>query len=105
MDAFPPGQAIPVDTIGYKGKLWLVPEWIDTLDGKLTKPTRIVCLDGFPVEKNNPALSGVPVTEAQWVLTIPVPRALLTAEKANGVEIVLNPDIQIRRGQPGDQMH
>jgi hypothetical protein len=40
------GSAVHLaDTIEHEGKLWLVPHWLDTPDGKWTMPARIIRLD------------------------------------------------------------
>ena len=90
------GQMLDVDTIEHEGKLWLVPEWIDTLDGKWTKPTRIICLAGLPVEK------GTPQTGVDYVLQFPMTKAILNGqaptESSHAFVFVEDPPIEIHRG-------
>jgi hypothetical protein len=39
------GAIHKVDTIRWKDSFWLVPNWLDTPDGKHAMPTRIIRLD------------------------------------------------------------
>jgi len=56
------------DTIEHEGKLWLVPIWLDTPDGKWTMPARIIRLDTLAHQK----MSG----QADFVLSGPMPKEL-----------------------------
>lgn len=50
-----PGQTFLFDTVMYEGEWWLVRDWIDSQDGKWTKPMRIVALATLPGgEVNHP---------------------------------------------------
>lgn len=69
------GQRMVVDTIEHEGKLWLVPEWSSTLDGKSTKPTRIICLEGLPLQANTGDR-----TQAEFDLQCPMTKAILNGQ-------------------------
>ena len=88
-----------LDNINLKSDL--VPEWIDTLDGKWTKPTRIICVLAQPFEKNE---SGA----ADYVLQRPMTRAILNGqippESKTEFVVVRDPSIEIRRGD-GNTLH
>ena len=90
------GHVLDVDTIEYKGKLWLVPEWIDTLDGVWTKPARIICLTELPFEKNQSDIPG------DYVLQCPMTKAILNGqiptETTLSFVIVEDPNVEIQRG-------
>lgn len=96
------GHHLDVDTIEYKGQLWLVPEWADTVDGKWTKPTRLICLSKLPFEKNKPGVS------AEYSLMCPMTKAILGGEVPKETnlqyEIVEDPPIEIPRGE-GNTLH
>ena len=40
------------DVIEHAGQFWLVPEWLDSQDGKWTKPARIVSLATLPHQRS-----------------------------------------------------
>ncbi|MGK9053402.1 hypothetical protein [Neorhizobium petrolearium] len=43
------GNAVyDMDTIEFEGQLWLVPAWVDSQDGKWTRPVRIINLSKLP---------------------------------------------------------
>lgn len=96
------GHTLDVDTIEHEGKLWLVPEWNDTIDGKVTMPARLICLAELPLEKNT---SGGP---ADYVLQHPMTKAILNGqipiELAGKVQVVHDPNIEIQRGD-GQPLH
>jgi hypothetical protein len=63
-----------IDAIEHEGKLWLVPEWIRTPDGKQQAPVRIVHV----IETTRrPAPAGY---QADFYLTDPIPRAVFAGQ-------------------------
>ena len=48
----PEGNIYKCDTIEYEGKMWLVPEWLDSPREGWRKPARIICLDVLPHQKS-----------------------------------------------------
>jgi hypothetical protein len=62
------------DTIRHDGKLWLVPNWLDTPDGKWTMPTRIIRMDTLP---------HAPFGVDQFVLNDPLPKSLSMSAPRN----------------------
>ena len=87
------GKIFICDAICYEEKLWLVPEWSGSKDGKYQSPTRIIRFDNLPHEKAGP---GYP---AEYILNNPLPRALLDCRsrppKDPLYEVVEYPDIRI----------
>jgi hypothetical protein len=63
------GTVNTMTVIEYDEKNWLVPEWLDYKDAKVTMPARIVCLDLIPHERS-------PSTDHQFVVSGPVPRSV-----------------------------
>ena len=96
------GHRIDVDTVEHEGKLWLVPEWIDTQDGRWTKPVRIICLSVLPHQQRSPN-SG-----ADYDLMCPMTKAILNGQipKETTLDLVVveNPNIEIQRGA-GSTLH
>ena len=93
------GARIGVDTIEHDNKLWLVPEWIDTQDGRWTKPVRIICLSALPHQQSSPN-SG-----ADYDLMCPMTKDILSGQipKETTLDLVIveNPNIEIQRGAGG----
>jgi hypothetical protein len=81
-----------MDTIDYKGKKWLVPEWLEAPTEGWKKPKRIICLDKLAHSK---APTGF---EADFVLNYPISKSVLNGEipiRLISVFLVLeNPDIR-----------
>lgn len=77
-----------MDVAERDGRIWLVPNWLDTLDGTQSAPERIVPLDQFPHE-------ATPGGQADFVLTSPVPKSLFYGDdpqaEAPGFEVYLHP--------------
>ena len=63
----------PVGTVEYEGKLWLVPEWIVSLDGGWQAPARMICLEGLRYQPMPAGMSQI----ADFQLHAIVPRAVL----------------------------
>ena len=77
-----------MEVIEVDGRLWLVPTWLDTLDGKTSVPERIVLLGQFEhVPRGGP--------EGQTVVTRPVPRPVFYSNdpqaEAPGFVVHLHP--------------
>jgi hypothetical protein len=83
------------DAIEHEGKLWLVPNWLDTPDGKWTMPTRIVRFDNLP----HSDLRGR--SQIDFVLDGPMPKELFDARTPQppvaGIEYHELPNIRIAR--------
>ena len=79
------------DTIKYQDKLWLVPGWLDTPSAGMSKPERLICLDGLTYEEspNDP--------RGDYVLNDPVPTFVLNGrippELVDMFGVILGPDI------------
>jgi hypothetical protein len=84
------------DVISHEGQFWLVPEWLDSQDGKWTKPARIVPLATMPHQQG----TGYP----EFVVNDPIPKSVLfgrpSPEEAHKFAIVEYPEIVFpsRRG-------
>jgi hypothetical protein len=87
------GTIWKMDTIEYKGKMWLVPEWtVDRLEG-LTKPTRIICLDSLQHQKT-------PGGPADFVLNNGIPKSVVDTGQTpprseDWLVVIENPDITV----------
>jgi len=62
------------DTIEHKGKLWLVPGWIEKPLEGYSRPARIICLSLLPHQKRG---ANFPV---QYVLSKPIPKSVLDGQ-------------------------
>lgn len=91
-------QMVKCDVIQVEGKLWLVPTWLDTPDGKWTSPARMISLDLIPHEDAGPeGWSG-----CRYIVTSPIPKYVLDGRSLPGVPsafvIVEAPDLTFPRG-------
>jgi hypothetical protein len=68
----PMSSALLVDTIEHAGKRWLVPAWFDRRDIGMSRPVRIICMDGFLQYTKGCHFS----PEADYMLLPPLPRAV-----------------------------
>lgn len=85
------GNIYKVDTIEYKGKFWLVPEWIDMPQEGLTMPARIILLDILNHQNTIGSAIG------DFVLSDGIPKAVFDGKQSGGQYVVIErPDIQIR---------
>ena len=87
------GGAINImDAIAYQGGIWLVPEWRDYPDQRMTMPTRIIRMDVLP----HAPMKG----KTHYVLHDPLPKSVADGETtlAEGLQYVVveRPDIRIR---------
>jgi hypothetical protein len=77
------------DTIEHDGKLWLVPHWLDTIDGRWTSPARIIRID---------LLRHSRFGASEYLLNDPLPKELFDErspkEPIAGYEVVELPEIQ-----------
>ena len=92
----PMTTALLCDTIEYEGRKWLVPAWYDRRDIGMSKPVRIICLDGFLEYAK-----GCPFApEADYMLLPPLPRAVYEGRdqmELGGQKAVIEfPDLEIR---------
>lgn len=85
------GNLFQVDTIGHLGRMWLIPEWLDSAREGIRKPTRIMCLDVLPHQKT-------PGGPTDFILNAGISRAVFDGEakpKPGDVFIVIEePDIR-----------
>ncbi len=86
-------DALPfvVDTIEYRGKLWLVPEWLRGRTDGTWSPIRIICIDALALTKAEPE------QDADFVLATPLSRSLLEGRAVTQDFVVIErPDISLR---------
>jgi len=80
------------DTIEYEGKLWLVPEWLESPTEGYKIPARIICLSNLTFQK----LGGT--FPADYSLSVPVPKAVFDGTHQQpstlGYVVVERPDIR-----------
>jgi hypothetical protein len=87
------GALLECDMVRYKGKLWLVPDWIENLANRTQSPIRIVCLDSLPVQR--PDRQGA--HPKLYCLQCPMRTAVLDGrEKVAGVDVVEAPSIVLK---------
>lgn len=84
-----------IDTIEYKNKFWLVPNWIESPREGWKRPEQIICLEPLPHKRVLPE-DGIP---ADFVLLYKLPIAALDDQSLipgafDGV-VINSPDIQI----------
>ena len=86
---------LPIGTIEYQWKLWLVPEWLANEAEGWRTPTRIICLDGHQVQDLRGKNQG-----ADFALRDSVPRIVLDhlfqGIEDGGFEVVEHPPIRYR---------
>jgi len=91
------GVIYQIDAIEHKGKLWLVPHWIESPTEGLKRPTRIIRMDQLKYQK-------LPSGDARgnYLLNEPVPKSVLdgtaSAELAATFEIVDLPNVSFPSG-------
>jgi hypothetical protein len=62
-----------MDAIEHEGKFWLVPTWLDSPDGKQSKPLRLILLDSLQHQRLDQS-GGAP---ADFAVNNPIPKAVL----------------------------
>jgi hypothetical protein len=87
------GSAVSLmDTIRFKGQLWLVPAWIKDRSEGWSTPVRLICLDRLAHQK-------APEDIGDFVLTYPLPRAVFDGIVPAGMEstyaIIERPQIRL----------
>ena len=86
------GAIHTMDAIKYDGRMWLVPEWLDYKDEKVTMPARIVCLDSIPHNVSRSKIRDI-------VVDGPVPRSVFEGRIPPGQEgkylVIERPDIRL----------
>jgi hypothetical protein len=85
------------DGIEYEGKVWLVPEWLDSPDGQWCKPKRIICVTNL----RHQDLRDRKVRSADLSVIEPMPKEILDgkiAELPNSKYIVVElPSFRIQK--------
>ncbi len=85
------GEIHNVDVIEFDGQAWLVPEWLDRPDEKMTMPARIILLDVMPHSRGE--------VSPQFVVDGPIPKSVLAGNAPRALEaqyvVVERPDIQL----------
>jgi hypothetical protein len=85
------GAVNSMDAIEHDGRIWLVPEWFDYKDAKVTMPVRIVCLDLIPHQRG----TGTP----EIVVDGPLPRSVVEGRCPPGLKarylVIEKPDIRL----------
>ena len=80
-----------VGVIEFEGQAWLVPEWLDYPDAKVTMPARIVLLDVIPHRRGE----GSP----QFVVNGPIPKSVFAGNVPPALEaqyvVIEGPDIRL----------
>jgi hypothetical protein len=95
------GQLAECDAIKYQGKLWLVPNWLDSPAEQSTRPERIIYMDGLRYQE------GVEQggRKFDYTLSHPIPIAVLygpdPSQAEGGFVVVLSPDIKFPRRSGG----
>lgn len=70
-----------MDGLRYEEKLWLVPEWHDYPQEKVSKPARMIRFDNLPFEQLDEN------SLHDFLLKQPVPRAVLDGQTVDGFEV------------------
>jgi len=87
------GIIYKMDTIEYQGKMWLVPEWLDSPLRGWRMPARIICLDVLPHQKT----SGTNAP-ADFVLNHGIPKSVCDGQIQTQAEdlfvVIERPDIK-----------
>lgn len=78
-----PRKTYRVDTIEYQGKMWIVPEWLETPRQGWKRPARLILLDVIPHQRT----LGSPFGD--FVLTSPIPRGVYDGTKFEAGYVVL----------------
>lgn len=80
-----------VDVIEFEGRAWLVPEWLDYRDAKVTMPARIVLLDVIPHSRMK--------ASPQFVVNGPIPKSVFAGNVPAALEaqyvVIEGPDIRL----------
>src|ERR1700751_777486 len=76
------GATFECDTIEYRGKLWLVPDWNREPDKGIERPARLIGLHGLPLQERGPDRRG------DYGLSIPVSKATLAGAKGRGFDVI-----------------
>jgi len=86
------GEIHKMDVIEFDGKFWLVPEWIDSPDKKVTMPARIVLLDVIPHERSQGK-------DYQFIVSGSVPKSVFEGRVPPELEdqyvVIERPDIRL----------
>lgn len=77
---------LTVDGISYEGKLWLVPQWIESKSEQISKPLRMVRFDNLPHIENPPSGHDYAVNQQ-------VPKAVLDGQASSGFQTLSGNEI------------
>jgi hypothetical protein len=79
-----------MQVVRWRGRLWIVPEWIDEPERGLQKPARLICLDGLEHRDH-------PDRPFRYSVVAPIPRSVLDgrhpAPQFLGFEVIEAPDV------------
>lgn len=85
------GQIHSVDVIEFEGKAWLVPEWLDSPDAKVTMPARIVLLDSLKHSRGE--------ASPQVVVDDPIPKSIFDGRAPPAIKaryvVIERPDLRL----------
>ena len=84
---------VTADTVEHEGKLWIIPLWFGSPEVRYRWPARIIRIDSLPHTRTQTSPDGRRLP-ADFVLTYPVPRAVLEGRTSDGYEVVEQPDIK-----------
>lgn len=77
---------LTVEGIAYEGKLWLVPQWLESQSEPISKPVRMVRFDNLPHIEN-------PSSGHDYAVNQQVPRAVLDGQSCNGFQTLSGNEI------------
>jgi hypothetical protein len=89
--------------IEFEGRIWLVPNWLSSPDGKYTMPERIILLEQFQHQRLDPPGP----TGENFVVNVPIPKALFEGRVSHELKekyvVIERPDIKFQMG--GNTIH
>lgn len=80
---------LQLDVVRWRGRLWIVPAWVDDSDGGFERPCRLICLDSLNYREHTDR-------PYRYSLVSPIPRTVLDgahpAPQFLGFEVVETSD-------------